>query len=138
MQTLFLTAALVRPRAPLVRPTRAPRVVAFASRIFSTEVDDSSSGYLSLEPLTDEDLAVIEERQLGHQASNIIGVGLRCKHGHPQAFAFDPVGRAPWRGGERKSSLESGLFRLSCPHPMCGRCRSCPRSKWPEFFMSST
>lgn len=48
--------------------------------------------------------------------SNILGVGMRCKHGHPQAFAFDPVRRAPWAfGTERKSKLESGLFRLSCP-----------------------
>jgi hypothetical protein len=44
---------------------------------------------------------------------------MRCKHGFPQAFAFDPLTRAPWmvNGAElpRKSKLESGLFRLSCP-----------------------
>lgn len=66
---------------------------------------------------------MIEERQLGHRMSNVIGMGCRCKHGFPQAFAFDPVERGPWRGDSRqeqqvktrKSSLESGLFRLSCP-----------------------
>ena len=67
-------------------------------------------------------MRVIQERQLGHPTTNICGVGQRCKHGHPQAFAFDPIGREAWHppgqeggSGKRKSRLESGMFRLSCP-----------------------
>ena len=87
-------------------PTRAPPPIA------------SEQGNLGIEPPSEDDIRVIEERHLGHLMSNIIGVGMRCKHGYPQAFAFDPIDRAPWAfgsTGQRKSKLESGLFRLSCP-----------------------
>jgi len=72
-----------------------------------------------LEPPSESDLEVLEKRQLGHKVSGVIGCGARCKHGFPQAFAYDPVTRAPWVVNgivlPRKTKLESGLFRLSCP-----------------------
>jgi len=79
----------------------------------------SGDGHLNLESPTDLDLESLEKRQLGHKVSGVIGCGLRCKHGFPQAFAYDPVTRAPWVVNgvvlPRKTKLESGLFRLSCP-----------------------
>ena len=74
---------------------------------------------LSITPPSDEDKETIR-RQVGHVApDNICGVGLRCKHGFPQAFAFDPTGRNSIRYQKstqrRRSKLESGMFRLSCP-----------------------
>lgn len=103
------------------------RAIARAAPIHCRSIDDdlgeivnlgdklSTAAQLSITPPSDEDLATIE-RQLGHPVDNIAGVGLRCKHGHPQAFAFDPTGRNAWRGsGQRRSKLESGMFRLSCP-----------------------
>ncbi len=79
----------------------------------------TGGGHLRLEEATEADLEVLEKRQLGHKVSGVVGCGLRCKHGHPQAFAYDPVTRAPWTCNgvvlPRKSKLESGLFRLSCP-----------------------
>ena len=78
--------------------------------------EGGDGGNLQIEYPSDEDMKVLEERQLGHRMSNVIGVGHRCKHGFAQAFAFDPIDRAPWQGTmNRKSKLESGLFRLSCP-----------------------
>ncbi len=68
---------------------------------------------LAVEPPTSDDMRVLQERQLGHRVSNVVGVGARCRHGFSQAFAFDPVDR-PLSSG-RKSRLESGLFRLACP-----------------------
>jgi len=78
---------------------------------------------LSLWVPTPADRRVIEERQLGNRV-NILGVGMSCKHGCPQAFAFDSLARpgAVYRGpGEQPRSkpralpLDAGLFRLSCP-----------------------
>lgn len=47
-------------------------------------------------PATEGDLRCIEERQLRHKAgasSRSMGVSPnRCRHGFPQAFAFDPCG----------------------------------------------
>lgn len=54
---------------------------------------------------TEEDLRCIEERQLRHKAGTSVGVSPPCRHGFPQAFAFDPCGH----------KISSGLFRLSCP-----------------------
>ncbi|CAM9603549.1 unnamed protein product [Ectocarpus fasciculatus] len=57
---------------------------------------------------TEGDLRCIEERQLRHKAgasSRSMGVSNPCRHGFPQAFAFDPCGH----------KVSSGLFRLSCP-----------------------
>lgn len=54
---------------------------------------------------TEEDMRCIEERQLRHRAGTTIGVSPPCRHGFPQAFAFDPCGH----------KISSGLFRLSCP-----------------------
>ncbi|CAM9192842.1 unnamed protein product [Ectocarpus sp. 13 AM-2016] len=60
-------------------------------------------------PATEGDLRCIEERQLRHKAgasSRSLGVSPNpCRHGFPQAFAFDPCGH----------KVSSGLFRLSCP-----------------------
>ncbi|CAN0211412.1 unnamed protein product, partial [Ectocarpus sp. 8 AP-2014] len=60
-------------------------------------------------PATEGDLHCIEERQLRHKAgasSRSMGVSPNpCRHGFPQAFAFDPCGH----------KVSSGLFRLSCP-----------------------
>ncbi|CAM9959165.1 unnamed protein product [Ectocarpus sp. 4 AP-2014] len=60
-------------------------------------------------PATEGDLRCIEERQLRHKAgasSRSMGVSPNpCRHGFPQAFAFDPCGH----------KVSSGLFRLSCP-----------------------
>ena len=79
----------------------------------------SGKGGLCLEPPSEDDLEVLEKRQLGHKVSSVVGCGARCKHGFPQAFAYDPISRAPWVVNgivlPRKSKLESGLFRLSCP-----------------------
>lgn len=87
---------------------RGPRASSFSSA--------NHASHLKLTPPSEEDLRVIKERQIGHELSNVIGCGGRCKHGYPQAFAFDPLSRAAWLGGrDRKSRIESGLFRLSCP-----------------------
>jgi hypothetical protein len=94
---------------------RAPDLRAYRIVTRAGSIPMASAANLGLEPPSEDDIRVIEERQLGHKMSNIIGVGMRCKHGYPQAFAFDPVRRAPWAYGERKSKIESGLFRLSCP-----------------------
>ena len=94
---------------------RAPDLRAYRIVARAGSIPMASAANLGLEPPSEDDIRVIEERQLGHKMSNIIGVGMRCKHGYPQAFAFDPVRRAPWAYGERKSKIESGLFRLSCP-----------------------
>lgn len=56
-------------------------------------------------PATEGDLRCIEERQLRHKAGTSVGVSPPCRHGFPQAFAFDPCGH----------KVSSGLFRLSCP-----------------------
>lgn len=56
-------------------------------------------------PATEGDLRSIEERQLRHKAGTSVGVSPPCRHGFPQAFAFDPCGH----------KVSSGLFRLSCP-----------------------
>ncbi|CAN0137123.1 unnamed protein product [Pylaiella littoralis] len=60
-------------------------------------------------PATEGDLRCIEERQLRHKAgasSRSVAVSPSpCRHGFPQAFAFDPCGH----------KVSSGLFRLSCP-----------------------
>jgi len=72
---------------------------------------------LSVTPPTDEDRAAIEGRQLGHKVSGMKGVGRRCRHGVPQAFAFDPLVRhtAGGSGKPRSLPLDTSLFRLSCP-----------------------
>lgn len=51
------------------------------------------------------DMRCIEERQLRHKAGKTVAVSPHCRHGFPQAFAFDPAGH----------KISSGLFRLSCP-----------------------
>lgn len=93
-----------------------PRV-SFTTRFVSSRAPAPTcqAAHLSITPPTDEDLQTLS-RQLGNQADNICGVGLRCKHGFPQAFAFDPTGRNLFQGNKkRRSKLESGMFRLSCP-----------------------
>ena len=97
---------------------------------------DALPAALPVEPVSAADRRVIEERQLGHRASNVLAVGTRCRHGFPQAFVWDALkrpaaydGNAASRGGakqrakeraaagehNRKIALDSGLFRLSCP-----------------------
>lgn len=73
----------------------------------------SADSQLDVTVPCEADIRILEERQLGHKISNIVGIGQRCRHGFGQAFAFDPLGRPRLAG--RKSHLESGLFRLSCP-----------------------
>ena len=82
------------------------------------------AGPLSLWHATTDDRRVIEERQLEHQV-NLLAVGTRCKHGCPQAFAYDSLSRpgamVGQKGGRkarakpRSIPLESHMFRLSCP-----------------------
>jgi len=83
------------------------------------------AGPLSLWHATTDDRRVIEERQLEHQV-NLLAVGTRCKHGCPQAFAYDSLSRpgamvVQQKGGSkarakpRSIPLESHMFRLSCP-----------------------
>lgn len=78
---------------------------------------------LSLWRPTAEDVRIVEERHLGNPI-NMLAVGMRCKHGCPQAFAFDSMSRAGavYRGPgsaprvkERALPIEAGLFRLTCP-----------------------
>lgn len=82
---------------------------------------DRPPSQLSVTPATPGDLRVLEERQLGHRMTNVAGVGCRCVHGFAQAFAFDPLLRpekvigASKQDRSKKTRLESGLFRLSCP-----------------------
>jgi hypothetical protein len=56
-------------------------------------------------PASDEDIACIEQRQLGHPITCAGGPRQKCAHGFPQAFIFHPT----------KTTFNSGLFRLSCP-----------------------
>ena len=83
-----------------------------------------AAGPLSLWHATAADRRVIEERQLEHEV-NLLAVGRRCKHGCPQAFAYDSLSRPGamigQKGGHkarakpRSVPLESHMFRLSCP-----------------------
>ena len=112
MAFLMLCGALARAQT-LLTVARGVRMRASPTAALT------GGGQLRLEEPSAADLEVLEKRQLGHKSSSILGCGMRCKHGFPQAFAFDPLTRAPWmvNGAElpRKSKLESGLFRLSCP-----------------------
>jgi len=72
----------------------------------------STPAELSISPPSDEVVQVLE-RQVGHRLSNVVGVGCRCRWGHPQALAWDPLARHGH--GERRVPIDSGLFRLSCP-----------------------
>lgn len=105
-----------------------------SGRYVATSTDDvffvsplpgaEEAGPLSLWHATTDDRRVIEERQLEHQV-NLLAVGTRCKHGCPQAFAYDSLSRpgamVGQKGGEkarvrpRSIPLESHMFRLSCP-----------------------
>ena len=107
----FLTSVHVA-----MRPTASQVALLRPRFLSSVAIKMNGDGSLRLQQPTEEDMRVLEERQIGHPVSNIKGVGTRCKYGHPMAFAFDPLGREPFQGGGRKSKLESGLFRLSCPH----------------------
>lgn len=64
-------------------------------------------------PATEGDLRCIEERQLRHKAgasSRSVGVSPNpCRHGFPQAFAFDPCGHKVRFGAEPASSTIMGL-----------------------------
>lgn len=88
----------------------------------AAELDDPVPASLSVEPPSDSDLSVVVERQLGYTGNvtdyNVFKVGCRCRHGYPQAFAFDPLSRstpAHHRNPLRRAPVDSGLFRLSCP-----------------------
>lgn len=63
-------------------------------------------------PVSQNDLRVLQ-RQTGQRnpANAAIGVPTccSCRHGHPQAFALDPVPRSSGR-------MNSGLLKLTCPH----------------------
>ena len=88
----------------------------------AAEVEGPVAADLSVEPPTNSDLRVIVERQLGYTGNateyNVFAVGCRCKHGYPQAFAFNPLTRSTpshHRNPLRRAPVDSGLFRLSCP-----------------------
>jgi len=73
-------------------------------------------------PLSEEDRYVVDQRHLyrkpsaGSGVSNefarqVIGVGRRCKHGHPQAIMYDPL----YRDGPGKKHRLGDSTRLTCP-----------------------
>ena len=43
-----------------------------------------SNGNLRVERPSEEDMNVIQSRQLGHAVSSVAGCGARCKHGYPR------------------------------------------------------
>ena len=56
----------------------------------------------------DEDVKVISERQLENSVFDVIGTEAgKCRYGHPRAFVRQPISA---------STINSGFFRLSCPH----------------------
>ena len=119
LSTPGMLAALTSAALAFSAPRRAPqRLLVRAGAARMSSLTGGEKAKLSLTPPTAEDVRVIEERQLGHRMSNIVGVGGRCKHGYPQAFAFDPIDRVKHKNGKwhhRKSRIEGGMFRLSCP-----------------------
>lgn len=75
--------------------------------------------WLAVETASRDDVRVLQERQLGHSVTNCAAVGkVRCKHGHPQAFMWDPMlPRVTYiRGRKPSKHFDTGLFRLSCPY----------------------
>lgn len=83
-------------------------------------------------PATEGDLRCIEERQLRHKAgSSSLSLGVPpspCRHGFPQAFAFDPCGhKVRGSGGKWRAfcnvewrlalvfQVENVVFSDSCP-----------------------
>lgn len=114
---LALTAYLSMARP--ARPHSLRAVPRAAARTPRPSLALFGNGNLRVERPTVEDMNVIQSRQLGHNVSSVAGCGARCKHGFPQAFAYDPMERAPLilngKVSGRQSRIESGLFRLSCP-----------------------
>ena len=106
----------------LSRVHAAP-VRALALRSLAAHRGCSSSACLSMVPPTAEDVAVIEQRQLGHKTPAVAVPTGRCRHGHPQAVAYDlHRHRDPRRhepadaaDGDALPPLNSGMFRLTCP-----------------------
>ena len=80
------------------------------------------AGPLSLWHATTDDRRVIEERQLEHQV-NLLAVGTRCKHGCPQAFAYDSLSRpgamvVQQKGGSKaRAELNPNPNPRSNPNP---------------------
>ena len=82
----------------------------WTARCFVRQASTSSgSSTHTLTPVNEQDRRSISERQLRHSV-RIGGVGRRCRHGFPQAFAFDMVDTYRSTG-----AVNSGLCRLSCP-----------------------
>ena len=121
------------PRLAGALQTTIPRDAAAAHRLVAAE---RGLAALAVEPVSAADRRVIEERQLGYRASNVLAVGTRCRHGFPQAFVWDALkrpaaydGNAASRGGGQAArqgargggasttgrSRSTRLFRLSCP-----------------------
>ena len=96
-----------------------PPVRRAALTLIKGSCSSNGSSNLRVELPSDHDRRVVQERQLGHKMDALFGCGTRCKHGFPQAVAYDPVCRPPWvingKVLERKTKLESALFRLTCP-----------------------
>ena len=62
------------------------------------------------EPPTAHDRVVVEQRQLRHRATYMLGITRRCRHGYPQAFLCTPL-----RIVGSTIAAESAAFWLSCP-----------------------
>ena len=78
-----------------------------------------AAGPLSLWHATAADRRVIEERQLEHEV-NLLAVGRRCKHGCPQAFAYDSLLRPGAMIGQKGGHKARAKPRsVPCPveHP---------------------
>lgn len=86
--------------------------VGYALRLADADPEMLAYARLSVTEPEASDLATLE-RQIGYRPYPV-GVGARCVHGFPQAFAWDPLAR---QTGERsrRAPVDSGLFRLSCP-----------------------
>eukprot|EP00238_Polyblepharides_amylifera_P003474 CAMPEP_0196575404 /NCGR_PEP_ID=MMETSP1081-20130531/4892_1 /TAXON_ID=36882 /ORGANISM="Pyramimonas amylifera, Strain CCMP720" /LENGTH=266 /DNA_ID=CAMNT_0041893697 /DNA_START=21 /DNA_END=821 /DNA_ORIENTATION=+ len=62
------------------------------------------------------DRETVEKGQLGHPCGQMIGVGGRCRWGHPQALMFAPLGEMRDQDSTVKAvRADHGIFRLSCP-----------------------
>ena len=94
-------------RAPRAARTLPKTLVGVGRRATVPAAALSGAGKLKLDELSDDDRRTIEERQLGHKSSNMLGCGARCKHGYPQAFGLLLVlaGGQLWLAGRWVGSL---------------------------------
>ncbi len=109
----FASLARRSPAAPPPRPPPAAAPPAAAPPAAPHTAAELRAAAAGLSPLGPDDLQTIE-RQL-EQRSHPVAIGPRCRHGAPQAFVLDPLGRYLNQNHSGRVILESGLFRLSCP-----------------------